>query len=42
MIAAASLYLANLRGTPNCRFDAVLLDSLDEDRIEWLRDIITL
>ena len=41
MTAAAGLYLAPLRGTPPCRFDAVLLDALDAARIEWLRDVIT-
>ncbi|MEO8302803.1 MAG: YraN family protein [Betaproteobacteria bacterium] len=38
--AAAGLYLARLRGTPPCRFDAVLLDALDPDRIEWLKDFM--
>ena len=37
--AAAQTYIATLRGTPPCRIDAVLLDSLDPRRIEWLRDI---
>ncbi|MBK9674411.1 MAG: YraN family protein [Betaproteobacteria bacterium] len=37
---AAGLYLAGLRDTPCCRFDAVLLDALDADRIEWLQDVI--
>lgn len=41
MAAAAGLYLARLRATPPCRFDAVLLDALDPDRIEWLRDVMT-
>ena len=39
--AAARFYLARLRHTPPCRFDAMLLDALDADRIEWLRDIMT-
>lgn len=42
LVAAASQYLAGLRTTPPCRFDAVLLDALDHDRVEWLRDVITL
>ena len=42
LIAAAGLYLSNLRHTPACRFDALLFDSLDEGHIDWLRDIITL
>lgn len=41
MAAAAGLYLARLRRTPPCRFDAVLLDALDPARIEWLRDVMT-
>jgi putative endonuclease len=40
MIAAAGLYLARLRQTPACRFDAILLDALDAARIEWLRDVL--
>ena len=35
--AAAGLYLARLPRTPPCRFDAILLDSLEAPRIEWLR-----
>ena len=38
-VAAANLYLSGLRRTPRCRFDAVLLDALDPERIEWLRDV---
>jgi len=41
MIAAANLYLSGLRRTPPCRFDAVLLDALDPERIEWLRDVVS-
>jgi putative endonuclease len=41
MAAAAGLYLAGLRRTPPCRFDAVLLDALDPARIEWLRDVLS-
>jgi putative endonuclease len=41
MAAVAGLYLSRLRGTPPCRFDAVLLDALDPDRIEWLKDVMT-
>jgi len=40
-IAAAALYyLGRLRHTPPCRFDAVLFDGIDADRIEWLQDIM--
>ncbi len=38
--AAALFYLARLSRTPSCRFDAVLLDTLDAPRIEWLQDIM--
>lgn len=37
LLAAARLYLARGPERP-CRFDAVLLDSLDPDRVEWIRD----
>ena len=37
---AARHYLARLGREPPCRFDAILLDSLAADRIEWLRDIV--
>lgn len=40
LIATARCYLSGLRSEPSCRFDAILLDALDEKRIEWLRDII--
>jgi putative endonuclease len=40
MIAAAGLYLAGLPRTPPCRFDAIVMDSLDSARIEWLRNIV--
>ena len=40
MTAAAGLYLARLRSTPPCRFDAVLLDAIDSTRIEWLKDVM--
>ena len=36
---AAGYYLATLGREPPCRFDAILLDALDSDRIEWLVDI---
>jgi len=39
LVAAAGLYLSRLRRTPDCRFDAVLLDGAG--RIEWLRDVIS-
>jgi putative endonuclease len=38
--AAALFYLGRLQRTPPCRFDAVLLDAIDAERIEWLQDIM--
>jgi putative endonuclease len=40
--AAAQQYLAGLQPTPPCRFDAVLLNQLAADEIEWLKDAFTL
>jgi putative endonuclease len=37
---AARHYLGRLGREPPCRFDAILLDSLAFERIEWLRDIL--
>jgi putative endonuclease len=36
---AAEHYLARLPSEPACRFDAVLLDALAVERMEWLRAI---
>jgi putative endonuclease len=36
---AAQHYLARLPSEPPCRFDAILLDALAANRIEWLRAI---
>jgi len=41
LTAAARGYLAMLGSEPPCRFDAVLLDSLDAPRIAWERDILS-
>lgn len=39
IILAARHYLsANSASDSDCRFDCVLLDGLNENRIEWLRD----
>jgi putative endonuclease len=40
LLTTARHYLSGLREVPSCRFDAVLLDALNAQRIEWLRDII--
>jgi putative endonuclease len=39
--AAALAYLANMGSEPPCRFDAVLLDSLESPHIAWERDILS-
>ncbi|HEY5309885.1 MAG TPA: YraN family protein [Casimicrobiaceae bacterium] len=39
--AAAQAYLATLGSEPPCRFDAVLLDSLESHAIAWERDILS-
>jgi putative endonuclease len=36
---AARFYLGTLGQEPPCRFDAILLDALDAQRIEWLVDV---
>jgi putative endonuclease len=40
LIAAARLYLMRRRET-DCRFDVLLLDSLEPDRIRWIRNAFT-
>jgi len=37
IVAAANQYLAGKREVP-CRFDCILLDKLDPDGIEWVRN----
>jgi putative endonuclease len=37
---AARHYLGRLKKEPPCRFDAILLDGLALERIEWLRDVL--
>ena len=41
LTAAARVYLAGLGTEPPCRFDAVLLDSLESSHIAWERDILS-
>ena len=36
---AAGHYLARIGREPPCRFDAILLDALDSERIEWVKDV---
>jgi putative endonuclease len=40
LIAAARLYLMR-RPESDCRFDVLLLDSLEADRIRWIRNAFT-
>ena len=40
LVAAANGYLATLPREPPCRFDAVLLHTLDPGRVEWRRDVL--
>ncbi len=40
LVSAASGYLAAIGREPPCRFDAILMQSLDERSIEWRRDIL--
>ena len=40
LVAAANGYLAMLGREPACRFDAILMRSLDASTIEWRRDVV--
>ena len=42
LIHTAQHYLSTLSHIPPCRFDAVLLDTLDNTGVEWVRDAFTL
>jgi putative endonuclease len=37
LLAAARLFLSRMREAP-CRFDVMLMDEADGERIEWIRD----
>jgi putative endonuclease len=41
LIHAAQHYLATLSRVPPCRFDALLFDTLDSARLEWIRNAFT-
>ncbi len=41
LLLAARHYLAALDRLPPCRFDAVLLDGLAEERVEWVKNAFT-
>ena len=40
LVAAAQFYLLGARDAPPCRFDAVLLDTLDPARVDWRKNVI--
>jgi putative endonuclease len=40
LVAAAQVYLLGQRTQPPCRFDAILLDTLDPARVDWRRNVI--
>ena len=40
LIRAAQHYISRLRSTPQCRFDALLIEG-DPPRIEWIRNAFT-
>ena len=40
LVAAAQVYLLGQRASPPCRFDAILLDTLDPARVDWRRNVI--
>lgn len=40
LVAAANGYLAGIGREPPCRFDAILMRSLDPQTIDWRRDIL--
>jgi putative endonuclease len=39
LVKAARGYLATLAKEPPCRFDALFLDALSDERIDWQRDV---
>jgi putative endonuclease len=39
---AAEHYLSQLKHVPACRFDAILLNKLDIDNVEWIKDAFSL
>jgi putative endonuclease len=41
IVRTAQHYLSSLKRIPPCRFDAILMQSTDIDKIEWLRNAFT-
>ena len=40
-VAAARVYLAKIGREPPCRFDVVLMDAIDAERVVWERDVLS-
>jgi putative endonuclease len=40
LVFAARHYLGSLAQEPPCRFDAILLNALTPESVEWLKDVI--
>ncbi len=38
LIAAAEHYLTQLKHTPPCRFDAILVNKMNASHVEWIKD----
>jgi putative endonuclease len=38
LVATAQHYLAALQHTPPCRFDAILMNEMDNASVEWIKD----
>lgn len=38
IVRAAQWYLQHVHGQAACRFDAVLLENLDAERVEWIKN----
>jgi putative endonuclease len=41
LVAACEGYLATLPSTPPCRIDAVLVQGVSRDSVQWLRDVVS-
>jgi putative endonuclease len=41
IVRTAQHYLSSLKRIPPCRFDAILMQSTEPDKIQWLKDAFT-
>jgi putative endonuclease len=41
LLKTAQFYLASLKQIPPCRFDAIVMQTADSDRIEWIKNAFT-